>query len=368
MGRKRRGRGEGSIYQEADGRWVATVSRGLGANGKRRRDKVRGDTKAEVQGKLQELLRAGPVENAGGLTVAEYLPRWLDAARPDLAETTVERWEALVRLYLIPNLGRARLAKLEPIHVEQLYADLYKQGVPTFTRHAAGTLLTVALNRAVKLRLIRHNPALDVSKPKLGKRDMLILDERQVKRLLEQARPHQLYALFALAVGTGMRQGEILGLHWPDVDFERGTVQVRRSLALVGGRFRLKEPKTESSRRKIALPPFVVEALQERRVRQLARGMMDRPVFCTRSGNFIGRQNLTQQVFYRLLREAELPEVRFHDLRHTHASSLLSRGHSIRAVSARLGHSKVEMTLKIYAHCLPDDDHVLAQGLQAMYG
>jgi integrase len=181
-----------------------------------------------------------------------------------------------------------------------------------------------------------------------------------------------------------MRQGELLGLQWSDIDFQSGTVTVARTLGIVKNQFVVKEPKSKRSRRTIMIPAFVGAALQTHRAAMLAEGNIANRVFCTRSGRFITKSNLTRQVFRPILKAANasalakaeklqtepglLPEIRFHDLRHTHATMLLARENSVKAVSQRLGHASIEITLKHYAHVLPEDDSALANDVQKMFG
>jgi integrase len=181
-----------------------------------------------------------------------------------------------------------------------------------------------------------------------------------------------------------MRQGELLGLQWPEINFEQGNVSVCRTLGSVGNRFILKEPKSKRSRRTINLPSFALNALQEHRHAMLKEGNIGAHVFCTKTGRPISKSNLTRQVFKPILKSANaaaakmaeklntqpalLPAIRFHDLRHTHATTLLARGHSIKAVSQRLGHASIDITLKTYAHVLPEDDKTLADGRDRMFG
>jgi integrase len=232
--------------------------------------------------------------------------------------------------------------------------------------------------------MIPFKPAADVVKARPDERETQYLTEPQTQRLLEAARSHRLNALFALALGSGMRQGELLGLRWEDVDFGTGALLVRRSLAQVRGEFILKEPKSKRSRRMIRLPRFALNALMGHRQAMLKEGNIAAPVFCTKTGNFIAKSNFIRQVFKPLIKRANemgvkeandngielslLPAIRFHDLRHTHATGLLARGYSIKAVSQRLGHASVELTLRVYAHVLPTDDGVLAEGLDQMFG
>ncbi|MBI1918508.1 MAG: site-specific integrase [Planctomycetes bacterium] len=367
--RKRRGRGEGSIYfDQSAGRWCATVSRGVDARGKRRRKKVTGATKKEVQDELGKLQQHQPLADTSKLKVSEFLTSWLSTCEQKMSTRGYERREGLVRLHLQPHLGHLRLAHFAKLHVQQFHADLFKAGVPSATRKDAAAVLVTALNHAVEMDLISFNPATGVKRPRHIGQEMKVYDEMQVRQLLEAARAGRWYALFALVLGSGMRQGELLALEWRDVDFDGATVSVRRSVSFTRAGPMLKEPKSAAGRRTITLPPFVMEALDQHRKRMLAKGFIDRPVFCSGAGSFLFPQTLRQWIFTPLLEKAGLPKVRFHDLRHTHASTLLSKGYSIRAISARLGHSKVEMTLRVYSHLLPNDDATLAKGLQALYG
>jgi integrase len=368
MARRRRGRGEGSIYLEADGRWTAVVSFGIDPiTGKRRRRKVRGTTKQAVQNRLHELQGKGPGEPCR-LTVGQFLTRWLEnTARENIGENTYERYKRIVNHRLIPRLGGLRLADLTPFHVEDFYAELKRAAVGAPSRHQAGMVLVTALRHAVRLRLIPANPAAEVAKPKLQDREMVILTDDQVRVFLAAARRSRYYALFTLAVATGMRQGELLALQWEDVDFVNSTVTVRRTVLRVKGRFVIKEPKTKASRRTMTVPPFAMDALHLHRKKMVARGYADRPVFCSLQGGIMSAQNLRTRTFKPILERAGLPDMRFHDLRHTHASTLLSKGKSIKAVSRRLGHSNATTTLHVYAHVLPGDDLALANTVQQMY-
>jgi integrase len=368
MARKRRGRGEGSIYEESDGRWTGVVSFGINpATGKRRRRKVHGKTKQEVQEKLRELQGKGPGEPCR-LTVGQFLLRWLEnTAREKIGENSYEKYKRIVDRRILPKLGGLRLADLTAFHVEDFYADMKRESVGAPSRHQAGMVLSTALKHAVRLHLIAANPASEVARPRPEVREMTILTDDQVRLFLAAARRSRYYALFALAVATGMRQGELLGLQWEDVDFENNTVTVRRTVFRVKGRHVIKDPKTKASRRTITVPAFAMDALHERRKKMVARGYADRQVFCSLQGGIMSAQNLRKRTFKPILERAGLPDMRFHDLRHTHASTLLSKGKSIKAVSRRLGHSCVTTTLQVYAHVLPGDDLALADTVQQMY-
>jgi integrase len=270
-------------------------------------------------------------------------------------------------LHIKPSLGGVKLSKLTDFHIEQFYAGLEKAGVGSTTRKMCSMILGKALRRAVKLKLISASPATDVSKPRREQKEIQFLDDAQIRAFLQAARSHRLSALFTLAVATGARQGELLGLRWSDVDFDKGTISIARTLTQVGGEYALKETKSKASRRTITLPAFAVQALREHQALMLREGNISNPVFCSRPGNFIGRVWLLRML-RPILRKASLPEITFHALRHTHATSLLASGHSIKAVAARLGHSDVKVTLSVYAHVLSTDDAKLAARLDQMFG
>lgn len=355
---------------------------GYGADGRRRRKTLYGATKAEVLKKLDEFrqaARSGTFPAAGSITVCQLLDRWLEDCRPGLAERTAEERQALVDRHVRPHLARVRLADLTRLHVAGLYSSLRTAKVGAATVRRAADALAIALNYAVKLDLIRANPAdaKAVPKPKAPRREMVSLTHAQCRRLLAAARSKPVYPLIAVALGSGCRQGELLALRWEDIDLAAGALRVRRSLARTRTGYILKEPKSDAGRRTVTLPPFATAALGELHARALKSGLGAAPVFCTRSGGPLDRKNVLR-AFKAAVAAADAidpppndpipPGVRFHDCRHTAASLLLSAGLSLKAVSRRLGHAKPEMTLRVYAHCLPTDDERLADELERAMG
>jgi len=368
MARKRRGRGEGSIFKRADGRWSAEVSAGLREDGRRRRRTLYGPTKRDVQRQLHELQSQGFID-ATRLTVGQFLDHWLETAvRPSLAPTTHERYKIVVDRYVKPHIGSMRLGKLAPVHVQALYVTQAKAGASLRNQELSGIVLGKALKTAVRLHLIATNPARDVDKPRPQKREMHVWDKGQVDVFLEHARSDRLYALYVLAVTSGMRSGEMFALEWSEVDFENAAVTVKRTLENIGGRLRPKEPKTRQSRRRIDLPQFAVNALHEHRKRMLAEGHAACPVFCDRDGGYLQRQNVKRRSFDRLIAAAGLPPIRFHDLRHTAATLLLLAGENPKVVSERLGHANVHITLDTYSHVLPTMQKGAARKLDKLFG
>ena len=253
MSRKRRGRGEGGVYQRADGQWVGSVSLGYDAAGRRKRKVVYGATKAEVREKMRQVQAdhaLGRLTDADKLSVAEYLNLWLEnTARVEVGPSTYDRYQMVVKKQIEPHLGGVRLHKLTTFHVCQLDAALEKAGESPRMRQMAGTVLHTALRDAVRKKLLASNPCTDATRPKVPKKEMRTWDGGQVQQFLEAAAADRLFVLYVAAIETGMRQGELFGLHWPDIDFGAGTIQVQRSLSELRGVFALKPPKTEAGRR-----------------------------------------------------------------------------------------------------------------------
>jgi integrase len=371
MSRKRRGRGEGSIYQEADGRWTATISLGSDGQGKRRRRKVRGKSKGEVQEKLRQLYTSTAAAlnaDAGALTVAEYLNRWLDTtASRSVRHGTLTRYEQLVRLRILPHLGSVRLSKLTPSHIEMFFTDLGNAGISPRGQQMAGNVLGRALKDAIRLKLITSNPVRDVVKPKPPKPEMKVWDADQASSFLKAAMKDRLYCLYVMAIVTGMRSGELFALEWDDVEWETGSVLVKRTLEEVKGQLTVKEVKTAKGRRRIDLPRFALEALRSHRGRMQSEGHDSRITFCDETGGWLRRPNVTRRSFRPLIASAKVPLIRFHDLRHTAATILLLENVHPKIVSERLGHASIEITLNTYSHALPTLQRDVANKLEGVF-
>jgi integrase len=372
MARKRRGRGEGGIYQRADGTWCASISLGYDGSGRRKRRVVYGDTKQQVQEKLKALHQEDGrlPSDTRQITVAQYLATWLESVRLNRRATTYDRYELLVRRQVVPHLGRHRVHQLTPLHVQEWLGDMERAGESEWSRFHAGVALNTAMRGAVKKGLLAANPCAAADMPKMPKREMRAWDSAQVKRFRLESAKDRLHAIYVLAVGTGMRQGEMFGLRWSDIDFDGSCLSVRRTLEELRGRFQLREPKTPAARRRIDLPAYVVTELHEHRKRMLAEGqdVRDGLVFCATDGGFLRKSNVLRRSFYAILKRADLPRIRFHDLRHTAASLLLMLGENPKVVQERLGHARVEVTLNTYSHVLPTMQKEAAQRLDRLLG
>ncbi len=372
MARKRRGSGEGGNFQRADGQWCASVSLGYDGNGKRKRRTVYGKTKQEVQEKLKAVHQEDgrlPADSRK-TTVGMYLKTWLESVRLNRRNTTYDRYELLARMQIIPHLGNHRLHQVGPLHIQQWLGDMQRAGESDWSRFHAGVVLNTALRAAVKKGLIPSNPCAGADMPKMPKHEMHAWDAEQVKRFQAESAKDRLHALYVVAIGTGMRQGELFGLRRSDIDFDEGCLSVRRSLEDVRGQLKLKEPKTAAARRRIELPSHVRAELHEHRKRMLAEGqdVRDGLVFCDGDGGFLRRSNVLRRSYFSILKRAGLPRIRFHDLRHTAASLLLMLGDNPKVVQERLGHARVEVTLNTYSHVLPTMQKEAAKKLDKLLG
>jgi integrase len=358
MARKRRGNGEGSIYQRASSTWCATISVGYDSGGKRKRRTLFGESKQDVQTKLAKL--ANEVAHQRDIEpqrikLGEYLDRWLkDGARPRVRDTTYANYEGVVKNHIKPHLGGVPLAKLTAFQIHGMYASLDQLGKSAETIRLTHAVLHRALKQAVRWRLIPFNMAADVDRPRSAKADISPLTAGQVQELLKAARGDRLEALYVRAVTAGMRLGELLGLQWSDIDLVGRAVMVQHSLQELNGKLTLTEPKTSRGRRRIELPQMAVDALNRRQKRMLKEGLAAIPwVFPNASGGPWRRTHFHSQEYKPVLKRANLPDIRFHDLRHTSATLLLSQGVHPKVVQERLGHSQISVTLDTYSHVLP---------------
>ena len=258
--------------------------------------------------------------------------------------------------HVAPALGNVRLSKLTPAHLQGFYRSKLDAGLSPRTVQYLHSVLHRALKQALRWRLVPRNVTEAVDPPRVRKEEMRPLSPAEARKLLEATRTDRLEALYVLAVHCSLRQGELLGLKWKDIDLEAGTLQIRRTLS--DGAFTA--PKTARSRRSVKLTAGAVEALKRHSARQademtrVGERYEDRGlIFASEVGTPFNRHNLTQRSFKLLLKRAELPNIRFHDLRHTCATLLLSKGVHPKFVQELLGHATIAITLDTYSHVLP---------------
>ena len=361
----KRGNGEGSIYfRTSDEKWVGSITL---ENRKRR--VFYGKTRKEVQEKLKVALREqqqGTLVTAPRQTLAQFLTDWLEnSQRQSVRPRTYERYEELVRLHIAPALGRYELQKLSAQHLQAFYAKKAEEGLSATTINHFHNVLHKALDTAVKWNLVARNVCDLVSPPRRKRYEVHPLTLEQVHKLLAVVEGHEMEALFRLALATGLRRGELMGLKWQDINLDAGVLQVRRILSRVPSKMPGKgyveaEPKTQKSRRSVVIASFALEALKQHRERQREAEITAGPlwqdhdfVFCTSIGTHLNPTRDMLDQLKVLLKKAGLPDIRFHDLRHSAATLLLSVGVHPKVVQEILGHSQISITMDVYSHVLP---------------
>jgi integrase len=336
-------------------------------------------TKKEAEKRLTELL--SQVENGifikpNKSTLAEYLKIWLkDYAWPNLSPKTAEGYEYIIESHLIPSLGKLTLTQLKPEHLQRYYTDKLSSGrvdgkgglSPKTVRHHHITLHG-ALQSAVKWGLLARNPADAVDAPRFQRPEMNIMNADEINTFLEAAKDTPFYTLFYLALFTGMRRSELLALRWSDIDLMLCQLYVSRSLhQLKNGDVIYRQPKSDKSRRMIALTPSTAIVLREQREHQNSEKLLqvlpvsdDDLVFSQPDGSPYRPDTITH-AWIKLARKTGLRGIRLHDARHTHASLMLKQGIHPKIVQERLGHSSIQITLDTYSHVAPGLQEAAAQ-------
>ena len=375
----RRGRGEGAVYLRNDGRWVGSINVEA-TDGKRKRKYFYGGTKQEAQDKVNTALytqKQGMLATGPQQTLKKYFEHWLENVhKHHIRISTYNKYRYTLRKHIIPALGHIQLQKLTSAHIEAFYSRKIEEGLAPETINGFHGLLHNALSHAMVQNLVSKNVCDAVSPPRIIKHEVTPLTVDQSRTLLLHAKGHRiLEAMLALTLTSGMRRGELLGLKWQDVDLTEGSLQIRRTVGRIGT-FGLKEsePKTPSSRRKITLPHFVIKALKQHEERQdeerLQAGASWRDldlVFTNTHGGYIEPAHLNVW-FTNLLKEAGLPHIRFHDLRHGVATFLLAIGVPAKVVQELLGHSQISMTMDTYSHVLPSMQRDAMDKLNVLFG
>ena len=358
----KRGNGEGSVYQRKDGRWVGQYLVYLSSGPKYRY--IYAKTRKLAAEKLTKAMAdrdGGFVFDDENLTLSDFLDIWLsECVKDTIRASTFERYKGIADLHISPALGRLRLKALTPAHIQGFYRGRLDTGLSPATVQKIHVVLHSAVSQAVKWSLVPRNVTEAATAPRPSPKEMRPLSAEEVRRLQEAATGDRLEALWVLAVHTGMRQGELLALKWTDLDLEAGKVSVRRTLTRESGHYTLGEPKTKRSRRTVKLTGPATETLKSHLSRQMEDmdqlGDLYRDqglVFTTASGAPLNPSNVRNRNLRRLLKKAGLPQIRFHDLRHTCATLLLSQNVHPKIVQEMLGHATVAITLDTYSHVLP---------------
>jgi integrase len=358
MANKNRGRNEGSVFQLANKHWRAQIYQ---SGSRHSRNFL---TKEDALGWLRTTrvnMERGFDLKGGNTTVAEYLDEWLDNHRISLRSKTAHSYSRMIKNHILPFLGNKRLKDLKLVTIEEFYSELLQKGLGPRTIRITHNILHTSLAKAVKYGLLIYNPTQGASLPRYFHNEMNVMDTSQVTQFLVAAQNSKYRVLFHFAITTGMRFGELLGLRWMDVQWNAGVIHVQRQMQDVPGEGCVfVEPKTNAGRRTIKLGEGSLDLLrhhkqdqefQRKIVGQRWRGM---DLVFTNSVGGPGVTSNIRKEFHRVLDLAGLPQIRFHDLRHTTASLLLNNKVPVIVVSNMLGHSKPSVTLDIYAHVFHD--------------
>ncbi len=388
----RRGRGEGTVFERSNGTWAGEVTTGYDENGKQKRKTVYGKTQAEALAKLGEVkqqLATGTFTDTK-LTVKAYLEQWLTHKEAQVKPRTAELYRHVSEYHIMPRIGRRRLDKLTPLDVQGMVAGVAANG-SIRTANQCRTVLFSALKQAIRWQLLARNPVEAVDELKETHREMTLWTPEEVVRFLDTARAHRLYPLFYLALSTGMRRGELLGLRWQDVN--GSIISIRQTLVPVGNKIMVGTPKTKKGQRRVSVSPDVLEvlalhkAVQEVEHSRLGEAWADSGlVFPTEIGTPMHPRNL-ERTWYTLQDKARdawqaaleeagdvttleqleahklLPRARLHDLRHLHVSLLVKRGVDARTIADRVGHTRASFTLDVYTHLFEEQRTAAAVSL-----
>ena len=361
---KKRANGEGNIRKRKDGRWEGRYTAGYDPeSGKRIIKNVLGKTQAEVKEKLAQAQQ----ESAGldmarneDYTVASWLRSWYELyAKPNVRPATADRYQLIIETYTIPRIGKIKLKKLTSRDLQKLYKDLMEHGrvkkrsgkgnpgLSSTTVRSVHLTLHCAFERAVKERLIPRNPTDDCIAPKVQKVEMKTLLPEHLKSYLDAASTRDVLPMFYLELVSGLRKGELVALLWSDLDAEHKTISVSKQYVRnPSGEVMLSRPKTETSVRQVSIPQDAVDLLiQEHSKHPDNQYMFPSPV----TGEMYHPDSVVK-LHEKILKDANLEHIRFHDLRHTFATLALQNGVDVKTVSSMLGHYDAGFTLRTYTH------------------
>lgn len=369
----KRANGEGTIYQRPDGRWRGRISLGKDASGKRIQKTVYGKTQQEVVDKLDELRQQTKLNKSAVIakdSVAAYLQRWLETdVAVNRADRTLELYADSVRLYINPYIGAVKLLSLDGERLLKWQADLKKAGHTDNTRLKSIRVLRAALNKAVKLRMLTHNPCAVLDIPRVERREVIPLEPEQCHTLFAECESHRIGDVITLAAMTGLRKGELFALPWSAVNLREGVLTVRQTLQEIKGKLKLKITKTKSSRRVVTLEPLAIQALMNRLDKAKAEGFEPDEVelcFTDTQGGFLRNSNFDRNIWHPIRDNVGIPDVKFHDLRHTQASLMLHAGVDMKVIQQRLGHASYLTTANMYAHLMQDAQATASAKLATM--
>lgn len=381
-----RGNGEGTIYQRKDGYWIGQITIGTDPRtGKLKRKTVSGKTRDEVSDKMLEIrhdLLKGTYSEPSKIKVSEWLNEWIEGRKHSIAYSTYRNYKGKIKNHLIPSIGGMKVTDLTSRHIQRLLKEKLedgrvdgKGGLSTRSVKYIYQTLHAALEQAVKEKIINYNVCEAVEVPKKQKEKKLhTWNKVQVGKFLKNAKEFGKYFnVYYMALNTGMRKGELLGLKWEDVSLENKKINVVRQLIYGKDGLEFKKVKTNSGNRVIPLTNRVVVFLKKLRTKQkenkLALGEAYNDldlVLCRENGENVYPRALTRD-FNPIIKKASIPRIRFHDLRHTFATQFLEAGGNIKILQQILGHSSISVTMDTYSHVTDDMLNLAAEKMETMF-
>jgi integrase len=373
--KRRRPAGHGLVRQRADGRWEGAIDHGY-QDGRRVRRHIYAHSQAELLEKMAEARRRkreGAIPAAGGMpSLARFLTDWLANVKQTLRVRSHERYAGIVANHLAPPpFGSTKIDRLTPQHVQSILDAKRKAGLAPRSIGAIRMVLSRALNQAVRWQMLTRNVASLVQAPKPAHAEMKVWSPDQVRTFLSACQGEPLEALYWLALSTGMRRGELLALKWNDIALDSARLGIQRSIGRAKGGLVIDAPKTARGRRQVKLIGPAIVALRAHKARQAEIRLREGPewrdggyVFTTSIGTPFDPRYIVDH-YRRMVAKAGLPMIRFHDLRHSAATTALLQNIHPKVVAEMLGHSRVGVTLDLYSHVLPDMQDEAAAKIEA---
>ena len=373
---KRRANGEGNIRKRKDGRWEGRYTAGHDENGKAVIKNVLGRTQAEVRQKLKAAIAVSErvdIPRSGKYTLGQWIEQWFEIySKPNLRPSTARYYRMFIDKHIIPKLGNIRLDKLRSMDIQKLYNELRSggrvreaqkeknPGLSASYVRGIHTMLHTCLDAAVREKLLLSNPVNDCKPPKQEKREMKTLEPEQVQAYLKAADARGLLPMFFLELTTGMRKSELVALQWSDANWKERTISVSKQAYKLDGKMTVMPPKTANSVRKIALSEETLAMLKQQQ-KDNEEGWPGSPyLFPSPVTGEMYHPDSVVNLHKKILKEAGLEHIRFHDLRHTFATLALQNGVDVKTVSAMLGHSNAGFTLATYTHTTTAAQHQAA--------
>jgi integrase len=364
MPRRRRASGEGSVYWiEKKGLWAGQITLPTGERKFKynKRQNVVKEWLLTARGDLQK----GVLPQNDKITVSEFMESYMETvAKNTLRPSTQQMYWSYIRVHINPSLGKIKLKDLGPHHLQRFYSQKVDGGLSKRTVQIIHGTIRRVLNQAVSWGIIQKNVCKQVKAPRPAKTAPTFFTKEQLNAFLESVKGHRYFPIYLLLIYGGFREGEVLGIHVEDCDMGNRAINVRHQVVTLKGGLVIAEPKTESSKRAVTLPKVAYDELK-RHLEQLDRkqGL----IFTTNTGRPISPRNLIRH-FKLALRAAGLPDIRVHDLRHSHASLLLASGINPKVVQERLGHASITLTLTTYSHVIPSLQEEVAKRLDTILG